>query len=543
MQVTDLLALIEAAAGTESTVRFLPAESAPMSYAQIWDRANGAAAFLHEHRGSTGRIGALLTSSSACTASILGTWRAGCELVSLPLPPRRVPLPDYVQSLDRLSRALGLEVIVCDEVYAPVLSGLSVDVVPFEACTRQTRETWLEAGGRLIQFTSGTTRDPQGVSLSATAIASNVTAILDRVQPTGEDVACSWLPLAHDMGLIGTLLTGWIGSGPGWAGRGGLVFIRPEEFLSDPTTWFQACSTYRATITAGPPFAYLRAAERSTRLKGLDLASLRLAIVGAERVRADVLRRVGASGRPLGLEERALSPAYGLAEATLAVSLVEAESEWHSVRLEDGAESELVAGRMARDEIEVVSCGRPLDGAEVTINEGSQGELGEFVISGPSLLDGYVEPNGRFTPAAMDGRFATADIGFLRDGELYPVTRSDDVLLAAGRKIFESEIAATAESVEGVRPGGCVALQHGSDYLLIAEYAATSAEQDVDDVCRAIRRGLARQIGIGPYQVILVEPGSVARTTSGKIRRRMTEVALERGELGEIRSHRFRGIA
>jgi fatty-acyl-CoA synthase len=299
----------------------------------------------------------------------------------------------------------------------------------------------------------------------------------------------------------------------------------PEDFIRRPAGWMAACSEYGATITAGPSFALELAARLLDGRGHIDLSRLRTLITGAETVRASTLRRLAKAGRPHGLDERAFCPAYGLAEATLAVSLVRPGEMWHAqpvdaARLHDGH-------WVQSDEAgtELVSTGRPLPGVEV--RAAGDDDVGEVLVRSPSKLDGYV---GDHDDPVVDGWLRTGDLGAVRDGELYLVARLDDMIVVGGRNLYATELETAIAAHPGIRAGSCVAIpDDGGRYVIVAEPAMPDARA-LGDVAAEIRSLLAKQF-TAPSAVHFVARGSLPKTPSGKPQRHRVSHGLQTGTL------------
>lgn len=307
----------------------------------------------------------VLSNTAACVAALFGAVGVGATLVSVPLPPRGSSpewYAGFVASVCRQTGAAGL--LVDGEHRGLVPDGLGPEtraydevLAPMTRCSPAT-----DKGFRLVQFTSGSTEQPRGVVLGERAVLANVDAILSVIDPEAYDTACSWLPLSHDMGLIGMLLAPCLAA-PTTSPGGNLCLLRPERFVRSPRTWLVACSEVGATCTAAPDFAFALMSRRATPA-GLDLSSLRAAIVGAEPVRATTLTAFADRFAAAGFDDRAFCPAYGLAEAVLAVTMTAASERWRSVevdgrRLGDGVLAHVARGTGAA----IVASGSAVPGA------------------------------------------------------------------------------------------------------------------------------------------------------------------------------------
>ncbi len=398
---------------------------------------------------------------------------------------------------------------------SPILeSGSSLTRTAWRACLRQARQ------GRFVQFSSGTTARPKGVVLSMPALGANVSA-LARVLAHDDPVICSWLPLSHDMGLVGALLTGWAMGGAAFAGRAEIILMRPEVFLTSPPQWLRTCAEFGATATATPTFA-LRTAARRPPAPGTDLSALRILVVGAEAVDAPSLRLFAGATQAAGFDPRGICPAYGLAEVGVAATIVPPGQHWRSTEVDVTALAQDVWAPAAGG-TELVGVGAPLPGTQIQV-AGQDGRPGEILLRSASMLDGYLGAGG-ITPAGEWLR--TGDIGYLDDDELYVLGRRDDVITVRGVSLHASTLeAALHEALGGARPMAVVAWQAG--YAIVAERGRASAGQDLG---QAVRAALTGRFGTAPSLVVSVVPGTLPRTPSGKIRRSAVQRGLAAGEL------------
>ena len=514
--LSTLPGLLENAATGSGVVSVLAGEREEVRIGELWRRSEHAAACFKDTVGRDGVVALLMETSLDCLVSLLGAWRAGITTLSLPYPARSAQLDAYRQELLDIGRMAAVELLVLPERLAGLDLEGAVRTASFRECAAHPRRADVADPGEFVQFSSGSTGRPKGARLRSSAIAANVTAILDHVAPYDQGViACSWLPLSHDMGLIGMCLTGLASMGPPWRGRR-LVLMPPERMVARPSRWLQACSEIGATVTSAPNFALdLVLAHPRAVPAGLDLRPLKVLFVGSEPIAPGTLRRFGRAMAPLGFDEAALCPAYGMAEASVAVTMAPPHERWRSA-----------AG--GPDGPEVVSCGVPLPGLEVRAPAGC-GAAGPIAVRGASLLTGYL---GHAASPLDGGWLATSDLGFLSGGELYVVGRADDVLVIAGRKLHPEPLEETASRHQAVRPGSCAAIPDGSGgYVIVAERRRASARVDLHEACRWIRRELSVRGGVAPTAVVIVSPGSVPKTPSGKLQRKRLGQLHMRGEL------------
>jgi acyl-CoA synthetase (AMP-forming)/AMP-acid ligase II len=397
----------------------------------------------------------------------------------------------------------------------------------------------------LVQFSSGSTVEPKPVALSHRALAAQIDALVAATSPGPDDVLVSWLPLYHDMGLLGGLLAAMSYPGP-------LVLVPPEHFLARPALWLRAIARHRGTLSAAPSFAYAYAADRvrDEDLQGLSLASWRLALDGAEPVSAEAMRRFAARFRPFGLDPAALLPVYGLSEAALAVTFAPRGGPLEGRRVD--------AARLARDGLvvpggrEVVSVGAPLPGVEVAVR-GERGEdlpegrLGRIHVRGPSLMEGYLGNPDATARALAGGWLDTGDLGFVLGGQLHVHGRAKDVVVVRGANHAPEEFEAALSGVPGLRPGCAVAVGTstgggGEGVVLLAERPHGDGEPDAA-LAERVRRAVLERTGIEPGAVRILAAGTLPRTSSGKLRRGEALRRLEAGTLAPPRRVTALGLA
>jgi acyl carrier protein len=383
------------------------------------------------------------------------------------------------------------------------------------------------AGGdtALLQYTSGSTGQPKGVILTHANLLANIRVMGEAASAGPEDVFVSWLPLYHDMGLIGA----WLGS----LYYGVPLALMPTPaFLARPARWLWAIHRHRGTLSAGPNFAYeiLAAKVAEDELRGLDLGSWRIAFNGAEPVRAATLERFAQRFAPYGFDARAATPVYGLAECALGLSFPP---------LGRGPLVETTGAAGAR---RVVSCGRPLRGHEVRVVDEAGSEAPERVegrveFRGPSATSGYFR-NPEATRALLHGGWLdTGDVGYLAGGELYITGRVKDLIIRAGQHVHPYDLEEAVGALPGVRKG-CVAVFGAADRAAGTERVVVVAETRLREPAKrqALRRRIAeaalRHLGVPADDIVLADARVVLKTSSGKIRRAACRELYERGLLG-----------
>jgi acyl-CoA synthetase (AMP-forming)/AMP-acid ligase II len=556
--VPTLVDLLRRAEGSANAgVRLLDrqgAEAAWLPWPAVWRRSIGVAGRLRALGVVPGdRVALVFPTGVSFIESFFGTVAAGAVPVPMYPPVRLGRLDEYHVHAARMLSAVGARLILADRRVRrllgeatrrarPSLGCLTTDDLPAAGHALDAARADAAAPGdlALIQFSSGTTGDPHPVALSHRAVVSQAVA-LNSFWPDRDGVVhagVSWLPLYHDMGLIGCLF-------PALERPGTVTLIPPEAFVASPSAWLRAISTYRATISPAPTFAYSFAADkvRDEELDGVDLSCWRVALCGAETVVPDVLRRFAARFARWGFDDRALTPVYGLSEASLAVTFSEPGRGVRSRRFErDPLEREGVARPHAEGK-EIASVGRAIPGVEVRIagNDGralSEGFVGEVQCRGPSVMEGYYAKPDATAAAWCDGWLRTGDLGFTSFGELHLVGRLREILLLRGRNHDPGEVERAAEKVPGVRAGCVVAvswLPEGADgerLLVLVEATRGTPPGQYPSIAAACARAIVEQTALAPDEIVVLAPGTLPRTSSGKLRR--TE-ALRQYRSGELR--------
>jgi acyl-CoA synthetase (AMP-forming)/AMP-acid ligase II len=493
-----------------------------------------AGSWLQNLGGRSGTVAALLTASHDCLAVFFGALRSGLTLVSLPHPARGMDGAEYLAQINLMCAQSGATHLLCDAALTALLSEAGVPVRAFGEYHARANAAPPVTPGQFVQFTSGSTGRPRGIALSLDALDANLTAMFDWLEPRGDAVVCSWLPLSHDMGLIGLALYGICSVSPPWSAPTDLVLMTPESFLADPSSWLRACTDYRATSTTAPPFA-LRLAARALRgAERFDLSTIRSFVVGSEPVPAQTLREFEEAARAAGLSPHALCPGYGMAEATLAVAIDPNDEPWSSVRVDSAALAEREWLEVDSGGTELVTCGPPVRGMELRVT--GDKAFGELELRGPSLLSHFV-PDER--PALTeDGWFRSADLVHLHNGAVCIAGRTDDVLIVAGRNLDARALDAFVSAQAVCRPGNAACFSDGAGrYVVVAEPSVAGADaSDLRTGAREIRAALTQRFAAAPSEVVFIERGSLPKTPSGKVRRSHLRGLWAESKLAELAS-------
>lgn len=389
-----------------------------------------------------------------------------------------------------------------------------------------------------LQFTSGSTSAPKGVMVTHGSLLANAWSIATEGMDLDDEVdrAVSWLPLYHDMGLIGFVVT------PLVSGLD-VTFIPTLSFVKRPNVWMQAMHDYQATVSFGPNFAYALAAKRAgeKELSAWDLSRVRILGCGAEPINPGVMTEFTRAFARCGLKSEAVMPAYGMAEATLAITFAPRLPEVGVATVD--AEVFRAEGRVvpALDDsiaLRFVNCGRPFGDHEVVIIDGQgnplpAGREGEIVVRGPSITAGYWKNPDATREAFQDGWLRTGDLGFLLDGCVYISGRCKDLIILNGKNHHPQTIEWAVQDLEGVRRGNVVAFSRpgrDSEELVVVCEVKPDAPADLAE---AISRAVADQLSLRVAEVVRLQVGQLPKTSSGKLQRRKTREQYLSGELGQ----------
>jgi fatty-acyl-CoA synthase len=527
------------------------------SYAQMLNSARRVAGALRSKGLQPGDLVALVIGDSEQFLSALfGSSLAGLIPASLYPPAIVSDLRSYLEATSRVACAAGARAVVTTSKLAPALEGLrgtngSLLVISYADLDSPTSSDGDGTGGEFdrplvsiddtafVQFTSGSTSAPKGVAITHRNLSANIDAING---PAGlgvsaSDVGVSWLPLYHDMGLVGMALGAMYFRRP-------MVLLTPESFVKRPGTWLRAISQHHASVSFAPNFAYDLCVRRVTDrdLEGMDLSSWRVAGCGGEPIHASTLAAFAARLRGTGFRETSFVPSYGLAEHVLAATLAPSNRimRLEHLRADDIAEravATLAEGTEA-ERVTVVSCGGPLPGHDIRIVDEhgravKERAIGEITLAGPSLMLGYFNDEALTAETIRDGWLHTGDLGYLSDGELFVCGRIKDVVVIHGRKYHPQDLEWAIDDLPGIRRGRVVAFgtsrPGASDRVVIV--AEPISSKSTDGLVSAIRQRIVDACGLPVDEVLLVEKGTVTRTTSGKVQRAAIKARFESGAL------------
>ncbi|MCA1004398.1 fatty acyl-AMP ligase [Rhodococcus hoagii] len=526
-----------ATAATSSQALITGEPDAPIR--QTWGEVHGiarrmAGALANAGIGHGDAIGVLAGMPVDIAPACQAIWMRGGSVTMLHQPTPRTDLQVWAQDTEAIIRMISAAAVVVGapfEAAVPLLVERGIDVVTIETM-REGDEIdpapTSESDIALQQLTSGSTGSPKAVQLTHGNFYANAYAMIDRVKFSSDrDVMISWLPLFHDMGMIGFLTV------PMQIGAT-TVHITPLDFLRTPLLWAELMGKYRGTVTAAPNFAYSLLARRLTQapVGEYDLSSMRVLLNGAEPVDPDTMVALADAGARFGLDPLALAPTYGMAEVTLAVSVPEPGQGLIVDRVDpDLLEAGGLAVRSTRGNARALATLGPLvPGLEgrVVARDGLElprRAVGVIELRGKSVTPGYLTVDGPVATQDADGWINTGDIGYFTEDDLVVVCgRAKDVIIMGGRNIYPTDIERAAGSVSGVRPGNAVAirLDAGDKRESFAVAVETNAIDDADEVKRIEREvahAVVAEVGVRPRTVAVLGPGSLPKTSSGKLRR------------------------
>ncbi|WP_217567114.1 fatty acyl-AMP ligase [Streptomyces sp. GbtcB7] len=523
-----------------------------ISYGPLARRSRAVAAWLQERGLAGSRALLLYPPGLEFICGYLGCLSAG--VVAVPGVPPQGRSQNH-RALTRMKRLIAdadakvilggrevLAALTAQAEHLPELDGVTcvaTEDIPDEAAD-SWREPDLTADSvAFLQYTSGSTSAPRGVMVTHGNLLDNERAITERMGHTPDTLAeydhelfVSWLPVYHDMGLIGPVLnTVHLGATA--------TLFSPLHFLQRPARWLTALSRYRPHTSGGPNFAYELCLKHATPelLDGLDLGRWKVAFNGAEPVRAATLRRFTETFAPAGFRREALYPCYGLAEATLIVTGGSVDTP-PTLAAAPGSGTHVGA-----DDAAAVGSGRPIPGTTVVIadperrEELPEGEVGEIWVSGAGVAKGYwrnalaTRETFRATLKDRSDRFLrTGDLGFLREGELFVTGRLKDLMVIDGRNHYPQDLELSAEMSHGALRPGCTAAfsvdggVEGEQPVIVAE-TAPDAAADSERITEVIRSAIGEAHGLAVRDVVLVHPGTIPKTSSGKIQRHASRAA------------------
>ena len=519
-----------------------PRQPVHTTWAQVHEQATRMAGALIAHGlGRHDSVAVLAAEPAAIGPAAQAVWLTGGSVTMLHQPTQRTDIATWAQDTLRVLSMIGAKLVLLGAPFdqlAPVLDEHGIGYLKLTELDGEPLDSVVEVdedAPALLQLTSGSTAEPKAVTITHGNLISNITAMADKAElDIDNDVMVSWLPMFHDMGMVGFYTT------PMVLGVR-LVKVTPVDFLSAPLLWAQLITKYRATVTAAPNFAYALLGRRLAGAEddaGYDLSRLRIALNGAEPIDEKAVRAFTEAGARFGMPAECVFPAYGMAEGTLAISFapvlrglkldyidadkLEAENRAVPVDVSAAADPERTVRSFAL-------LGTPLPGFEARIVDDEGGirgerEVGEIQLRGTSITPGYLTVDGPVPTQDADGWLATGDLGYTVDGEIVICGRRKDVIILAGRNIYPTDVERAASTVEGVRAGNAVAvrLDAGSRRERFAVVVESKLAGD-DAAERVLRKDVGARVfeavNARPVAVLVLPPGTLPKTPSGKLRR------------------------
>jgi fatty-acyl-CoA synthase len=524
---------------------------------RISARFGGALQALGLRKGD--RVALILPTNDDFVLCFLGAIRAGVVPVPIYPPMALSQLQTYLDNTRHIVAKSGARVLVTTAKIKRLLGTVQAacpaleQVVAIEGIRESTEPLRAEKIGlddvALLQFTSGSTSRPKGVALTHANLAANVRCIMvDGLHVTPDDVGVSWLPLYHDMGLIGFVLAPLYHRVP-------VVHLPALLFLKRPVSWFQAVARHGGTASFAPNFAYALCVKRikASELEGLDLSRWRIAGCGAEPIRPETLEAFASAFAGIGFRKEALLPSYGMAESTLAVAFSDVAAGMTTIGVDGPALWETGEAKVVAEDderaVRLVSCGREFPEHEIAVFDPADAAsetplpertVGELRIVGPSVMRGYWEDTER-TREAFAGRFLrSGDLGFLHEGRVFICGRSKEVVIVNGRNYYPHDMEWEASKVSGVRKGNVVAfgardpsgVERDRERVVLAfEVQEPERIAQASSLVAEVRRAVQEGMGLTLDDVVALPHGALPKTSSGKLQRARTRELYETGEL------------
>jgi fatty-acyl-CoA synthase len=493
------------------------------------------------------RVALVMSSPEDFILTFLGAISAGIMPAPLYPPFALGRVDNYLVRALGILRVSGARALVTGRDFVPVLEPLlsgapslkeiiAIETLRQSASGLILRETMTSPDDPcFLQFTSGSTSAPRGVVVTHRNLIANSRAIVETLEVNPDtDRAVSWLPLYHDMGLIGFVISSLFAQIP-------VVFIPTVAFVKHPSVWMETVHKYRASITFGPNFAFDLAARRvpkNSRIV-LDLSCLRVLGCGAEPINPKTIEKFITAFEPWGLKSSAITPCYGMAEATLAIAFDHLHRPVKKLAIDRHAyETQSIAlpvnGDDRKRRLELVSCGRTFEGHEIKILDDDgrdlpEGRVGEIVFRGPSVTPGYFQNTAASSLLLKGGWLHTGDLGFIFGGDLYISGRQKDLVIINGRNYPPQAIEWVVEEIPGIRKGSVVAFSVDGDSTERLVIVAETAMTENADLAQAVTEQIRSAFGLIVDKVVLAGKGSIPKTSSGKLQRRKTKALFENG--------------
>ncbi len=530
-------------------------DATQLSYAELKKGALKLAAGLQQHNLEAGEtVAIMLPTGSDYFFSFFAVLLAGGIPVPLYPPARPTQIEEHLRRHRGILDNAGAKILITMPEVKVIAGLLKAQVEALEqvntveAFSEQTGEFTpipIQAGDiAFIQYTSGSTGDPKGVALTHANLLANIRAMGQATDVTANDVFISWLPLYHDMGLIGAWLSSLY-----YGCR--LVIMPPLSFLAKPERWLWAIHNYQGTMSASPNFGYEFCCRRldDEALKGLNLSSWRLAFNGAEPVSPETITNFAKRFAPYGFRPEAIAPVYGLAESSVGLAFPPLgrgpliDRVKRAPLIESG-----LAVPAAQDDntsLRFVACGQPLIGHQIRIVAESGRELpdrqqGELQFKGPSVTSGYFR-NPEKTRSLFRGEWLdSGDLAYIAKGDIFITSRIKDIIIRGGRNVYPHELEEAVGNIPGIRKG-CIAVfaspdkESGTERLIVLAESRKKDAETKEKLHRQIINTAVDLLGMPPDEVVVAPPGTVLKTSSGKIRRAASRELFEKGAIGKAK--------
>ncbi len=492
------------------------------------------------------RMALIIAEPEQFVLTFLAAVRVGILPVPLYPPLSLGGLDAYAERTARILTSSGSKILVASESLQNILWSL-VDQVPSLQKVVRAEELANGTGTPVfpeilpddlcfLQYTSGSTSEPKGVMVTQQNLLTNVADIMIGLGVDGErgDHATSWLPLYHDMGLIGFVIAPVIHGVS-------ICYIPTVRFIKRPSCWWETMNRHRSKFTFGPNFAYALAAKRTKPevLASWDLSCATVLGCGAEPIHPETMREFEQIMSQAKLPASALLPAYGMAEATLAIAFKPLNTTWKT-RLMDAAKFQgegVVAPAGDGPVLEQVSCGPAFKSFDLRIRSESgawlgEGVEGEICIKGKSVTPGYYQNPEATAAAFVDGFLKTGDLGVLIDGEVHVTGRLKDLIILNGRNLHPQAVEWVVAGVEGVRKGNVVAFSRPGAHSEELVLAIETKSQDLPKLVADVRHLVQKELGLVIADIVCMNAGTLPKTSSGKLQRRKTRQQYLEGTLG-----------
>ncbi len=529
--------------------------TARLAYADLRDRAKALAERLGHRYERNARVAIVAETSPDFITAFFACQYAGLAPAPMPMPVNLGGKDGYIQQVRLMISGAKASAVIGPVSLHEFMDEAARDVAGVEILDFETLDDLPPEPGSAkpfgadewcyIQYSSGSTSAPKGVIGTQSSVCANLSAIINHgLYARQGDRCASWLPLYHDMGLIGFMLA------PLFA-QMSVDFLATSDFVRRPLMWLRLITEHKATLTYSPSFGYDLAAKRAARAEdgAIDLSNLRVAGIGGDMVRPEALNAFAEAFGPMGFDRNAFAPSYGMAEATLAISFPELGAP---ITIDDvdmrhytrsGVAQPASAVTLPDNRRGFVLCGRPLPdhGIEVRNENGEpagEREVGRIFIKGPSLTPGYFSDPDASAVMYRGEWLDTGDMGYFLNGQIVITGRAKDLIIINGRNIWPQDIEWAVENVDGVRGGGVAAFSvddgRGERIVVIAERRGMN-----DEALAALKReiaGVIQNAAGAPAEVVLVRPHSMVMTSSGKLSRAKVKQKYLSGAFDEEKS-------